>query len=92
MILFGANTEKYHLSYISIYQSITNIFKAKNDTLILFFQKTLTGKGLVSKVNYVSCHLEAEHQDEEQHNRHNTELANLEYIYRSRFHISRLFI
>ena len=39
MRLFGTESEKSHLLYISIYQSITNISKSKNDTLILFFQK-----------------------------------------------------
>lgn len=39
MILFVTKYKKYHLLYTPINQCITNIFKSKNDTLRLFFQK-----------------------------------------------------
>lgn len=39
MILFVTKHKKYHLLYTPINQCITNIFKSKNDTLRLFFQK-----------------------------------------------------
>lgn len=41
MILFVTKYKKYHLLYTPINQCITNIFKPKNDTLRLFFQKKL---------------------------------------------------
>lgn len=62
MRLFGAKSEKSHLLYTPIYQSITSISKSKNDTLILFFQKkTFTGKRSASKVNHESTQYDIQH-------------------------------